>query len=434
MSLNHNRTVLENGLRVLTSNMPHTYSVTLALFVGVGSRYEPDETAGSTHFLEHLLFKGTKNWPTAQDISEAIEGVGGVMNASTDREITIYWCKVAKPHFRRALAVLLDMVVNPLLDPDEMEKERQVILEELRMSNDYPTHRVDLLMDEMLWPNQPMGRDVGGTIESVKAIRREDLVGLMQRQYGPDNVVISVAGGVSHEEVLGEIEDAVGDWTPRNPMEWSPAKVGQREAAVRVEYKEAEQAHICVGMPALRLDHPDRYALSLANIMLGEGMSSRLFLEIREKLGLAYDVHSSLSQYRDCGSLVVYCGSEPSRSRKSLEAIMGQLAAMREGFSERELAKAREYSKGRIMLRMEDTRSVAMWQGGQELLLNRVSSVEDVVRAIEGVTLEDVNRVAGELADERRMNLAVVGPFEGDEGFREVFGGIRGIVHLTPMA
>ena len=291
------------------------------------------------------------------------------------------------------------------------------------MSNDYPTHRVDLLIDEMLWPNQPMGRDVGGTIESVKAIRREDLVGLMQRQYGPDNVVISVAGGVSHEEVLGEIEDAVGDWTPRNPMEWSPAKVGQREASVRVEYKEAEQAHICVGMPALRLDHPDRYALSLANIMLGEGMSSRLFLEIREKLGLAYDVHSSLSQYRDCGSLVVYCGSEPSRSRKSLEAIMGQLAAMREGFSERELAKAREYSKGRIMLRMEDTRSVAMWQGGQELLLNRVSSVEDVVRAIEGVTLEDVNRVAGELADERRMNLAVVGPFEGDAPFKEVFGG-----------
>ena len=423
MSLNHNRTVLENGLRVLTSNMPHTYSVTLALFVGVGSRYEPDETAGSTHFLEHLLFKGTKNWPKAQDISEAIEGVGGVMNASTDREITIYWCKVAKPHFRRALAVLLDMVVNPLLDPEEMEKERQVILEELRMSNDYPTHRVDLLMDEMLWPDQPMGRDVGGTIESVKAIRREDLAGLMQRQYGPDNVVISVAGGVSHEEVLGEIEDAVGDWTPRNPMEWSPAKVGQREASVRVEYKEAEQAHICVGMPALRLDHPDRYALSLANIMLGEGMSSRLFLEIREKLGLAYDVHSSLSQYRDCGSLVVYCGSEPSRSRKSLEAIMGQLAAMREGFSERELAKAREYSKGRIMLRMEDTRSVAMWQGGQELLLNRVASVEDVVRAIEGVTLEDVNRVAGELADERRMNLAVVGPFEGDAPFKEVFGG-----------
>ena len=422
MSLNHNSTVLDNGLRVLTSNMPHTYSVTLALFVGVGSRYEPDETAGSTHFLEHLLFKGSKNWPKAQDISEAIEGVGGMMNASTDREITIYYCKVAKPHFKRALSVLLDMVVNPLLDPEEMEKERQVILEELRMSNDYPTHRVDLLMDEMLWPDQPMGRDVGGTVDSVNAITRDDLVALMDRQYGPDNVVISVAGGVSHEEVMEEIEGVAAEWKPRNPMEWSPVTVDQQEAALRMEYKKAEQAHICVGMPALHLDHPDRYALSLVNIMLGEGMSSRLFLEIREKLGLAYDVHSSLSQYRDCGSLVVYCGSEPSRSQKSLEAIMGQLSAMREGFTERELEKAREYSKGRIMLRMEDTRSVAMWQGGQEMLLNKVSKVDDVVSAIESVTLEEVNRVARELVDEKRMNLAVVGPFRSDRRFREVFG------------
>ncbi len=422
MSLDHNSTTLDNGLRVLTSTMPHTYSVTLALFVGVGSRYEPDETAGSTHFLEHLLFKGTKNWPKAQDISEAIEGVGGVMNASTDREITIYWCKVAKPHFRRALAVLLDMVLNPLLDQEEMEKERQVIQEELRMSNDYPTHRVDLLIDEMLWPDQPMGRDVGGTPESVDAITRDDLVALMQRQYGPSNVVISVAGGVSQEEVLEEVVGATEGWKPRDTMLWSPVSVDQEDAALRLEYKEAEQAHICVGMPAAALDHPDRYAQSLVNIMLGEGMSSRLFLEVREKQGLAYDVHSSLSQYRDCGSLVVYCGSEPSRSQKSLEAIMGQLSAMREGFSERELEKAREYSKGRIMLRMEDTRSVAMWQGGQELLLNRVATVDEVVSAIEGVTLDDVNRVARELVDERRLNLAVVGPFESDERFREVFG------------
>ena len=421
MSLNHNSTVLDNGLRVLTATMPHTYSVTIALFVGVGSRYEPNETAGSTHFLEHLLFKGSKNWPKAQDISEAIEGVGGVMNASTDREITIYWCKVAKPHFKRSLAVLLDMVLNPLLDGEEMEKERQVILEELRMSNDYPTHRVDLLIDEMLWPDQPMGRDVGGTPESVNAITRDDLLELMQNQYGPSNVVISVAGGVSHEEVLGEIEETSASWQPRQPRQWEPVKVEQQEAALRMEYKKAEQAHICVAMPALPLDHPDRFAQSLVNIMLGEGMSSRLFLEIREKLGLAYDVHSSLSQYRDCGSLVVYCGSDPSRSQKSLAAIMGQLSAMREGFSERELDKAREYSKGRIMLRMEDTRSVAMWQGGQELLLNQVSTVDEVVSAIEGVTLEDVNRVARELVDEKRLNLAIVGPFRSDKRFRKVF-------------
>ena len=421
MTLTHNNAVLANGLRMLTANMPHTYSVTLAVFVGVGSRYEPDETAGSTHFLEHLLFKGTRSWPNAQDISEAIEGVGGVMNASTDREITVYWCKVARPHYKRALAVLLDMVLNPLLDSTEMEKERQVILEELRMSNDYPTYRVDMLIDEMLWPNQAMGRDVGGTPESVNAITRDDLLQLMQNQYVPSNVVISVAGGVSHEEVLQEIEGAASDWKARQPLDWQRAKLGQQEAEFRMEYKDVEQAHICVGMPSQPLDHPDRYALSLVNIMLGEGMSSRLFLEVRERLGLAYDVHSSLSQYLDCGSLVVYCGSEPGRSHKSLAAIMGQLANLREGFSERELVKAREYSKGRIMLRMEDTRSVAMWQGGQELLLNRVSSVDEVVAAIEAVTLDDVNRVARELVDEKRLNLAVVGPFKDDAQLRQAF-------------
>ena len=420
MSLIHNNTVLDNGLRVLTTTMPQTYSVSMAIFVGAGSRYESDETAGSTHFLEHLLFKGTKSWPKAQDISEAIEGVGGVMNASTDREITIYWCKVAKPHFKKALSILVDMVVNPLLDSDEMEKERQVILEELRMSNDYPSHRVDLLIDEMLWPNQPMGRDVGGTAESVTGITRENLVDLMHFQYSPPNVVVSVAGSVSHDEVLDELKPPVVHWKPRKTGAWSPVKLEQEESALRIEYRKSEQAHLCVGLPGLALDHPDRYALNLVNIMLGEGMSSRLFLEVREKQGLAYDVHSSLSQYLDCGSLVVYCGSEPSRSTKALRAIMGQLSGICEGFTERELDRAREYSKGRIMLRMEDTRSVVMWQGGQEMLLNRVSTIDDVVKAIDSVTLDDVNRVARDIVREDRLNLAIVGPFRSDRRFQKL--------------
>ena len=342
------------------------------------------------------------------------------MNASTDREITIYWCKVAKPHFKKALSILVDMVVNPLLDPDEMEKERQVILEELRMSNDYPSHRVDLLIDEMLWPNQPMGRDVGGTEESVTGITRENLVDLMHFQYSPANVVVSVAGSVSHDEVLDELKPPVVDWKPRKTGVWSPVKLEQEESALRIEYRKSEQAHLCVGLPGLALDHTDRYALNLVNIMLGEGMSSRLFLEVREKQGLAYDVHSSLSQYQDCGSLVVYCGSEPSRSTKALGAIMGELSAICDGFSERELDRAREYSKGRIMLRMEDTRSVVMWQGGQEILLNRVSTVDEVVKAIDAVTLDDVNRVAGDIVREDRLNLAIVGPFRSDRRFQKL--------------
>ncbi|MCZ6866793.1 MAG: pitrilysin family protein [Chloroflexi bacterium] len=417
----HQRTVLDNGLRVLTTTMPETYSVSVAIFVGAGSRYEADEVAGSTHFLEHLLFKGTKSWPKAQDISEAIEGVGGVMNASTDREITIYWCKVAKPHFNRALSVLADMVINPLLDPEEMEKERQVIQEELRMSNDYPSHRVDLLIDEMLWPNQPMGRDVGGTKESVSAISRDDLVDLMHHQYAPANVVVSVAGSVSHDEVVEALKHPVESWKPHDSRPWTPAQLGQDKAAIRVEYRKSEQAHLCVSLPGLPLDHPDRYAMSLMNIMLGEGMSSRLFLEVREKQGLAYDVHSSLSQFHDCGSLIIYCGSEPSRSPRALDAIMGQLSALRDGFPEKEVEKAREYSKGRMMLRMEDSRSVVMWQGGQEMLLDKVLTVDEVVDAIDAVTVDDVNRIARDMVKEDQLNLAIVGPFRSDRRFRSAF-------------
>lgn len=417
----YQQSLLNNGLRVLTKTMPATYSVSLAIFVGAGSRYESDKIAGSTHFLEHLLFKGTKHWPNAQDISEAIEGTGGIMNASTDREVTIYWCKIAKPHFKRSLSVLLDMVINPILDPKEMEKERQVILEELRMTYDYPSHRVDLLIDEMLWPNQPMGRDVGGTKDSVMAIDRNDLLDLMKKQYTPNNVVISVAGNVTHDEVLEELSEPTMDWTPHPPLEWDPVRFEQNSAQIRVEYRKSEQAHICVAVPSYSLYHPDRYALSLMNIILGEGMSSRLFLEIREKRGLAYDVHSSLNQFYDCGSLVVYCGSEPARSPDALEEIMKQLSILREGFTEQEVTKAREYSKGRIMLRMEDSRSVAMWQGGQELLLKEVLTIDEVISAIDTVTVDDVNRVARDLLHPDQLNLAIVGPFRSERRFRNVF-------------
>ena len=181
----YQRTVLDNQLRILTSTMPHTASVSMTISVGAGSRYEAPDMAGLSHFIEHLPFKGTERWPTARQVSEAIEGVGGIMNASTDREMTVFWCKVARPHYRQAFGVLLDMLLNPLLDPEEMEREREVIQEELRMTNDYPSDRVALLIDELLWPDQAMGRDVGGTPESVAAISRGDVWEYMRRQYNP---------------------------------------------------------------------------------------------------------------------------------------------------------------------------------------------------------------------------------------------------------
>jgi predicted Zn-dependent peptidase len=390
----------------------------MAIFIGAGSRYESDEIAGTSHFLEHLLFKGTKQWPTAREISEAVEGVGGIMNASTDREMTVFWCKVARPHFQRSLSILVDMMLNPLLDPTELEKEREVVLEELRMINDYPTNRVDLLIDETLWPDQPMGRDVGGSQESVSNITREQIVDYVRHQYTPGNTAVAVAGDISHEEVVDLLSEALKDWTPEQPMSWYPVQDGQEMPRIRVEQRKTDQAHMCIGLPGLPLTHPDRYVLGLMNVILGEGMSSRLFLELREKQSLAYDVHSSINLFRDCGSLIVYCGVEPQKSQRAVSAIMEQLNGLQHDIPESELEKARELSKGRMLLRMEDSRSVAMWIGAQEALTGRVRTVDEVVERLDAVSTDDIERVAGDLIREDVLNLAVVGPYRSERRFK----------------
>ena len=341
------RSVLGNQLRVVTSRMEHTQSVSITFFVGAGSRYESPELAGVSHFIEHLPFKGSEKWPTAGAVSEAIEGVGGIMNASTDREVTVFWCKVARPHFRTAFAVLLDMLMNPLLDPEEVEKEREVIQEELRMTYDNPSYRVDLLIDEALWPDQAMGRDVGGTPDTVAAIDQQTIREYMVRQYNPANTVVAVAGNVTHEEVLDLLEDATHDWQAANAAGVG-AGVGERYAdgpVVRIERRRSDQSHLCLALPGLSLNDPDRYALSLLNVILGDGMSSRLFMDLREtSMGLAYDVSSSINHFRDCGSMVVYCGVEPRKTNDAVRAVMRQLDGMREEPEERELNKAREYA------------------------------------------------------------------------------------------
>ncbi|MSQ06066.1 MAG: insulinase family protein [Dehalococcoidia bacterium] len=416
----YQRTVLDNQLRVITTSMPYTPSVSVVISVGAGSRYEPDQLAGISHFLEHLPFKGTKNWPTAREVSEAIEGVGGIMNASTDREMTVFWCKVAQLHFRQSMAVVLDMVLNPLLDPVEVEKEREVVQEELRMTNDYPSNRADLLIDEVLWPGQPMGRDVGGTPESVNGISLNSIREYMDRQYSPNNTVISVAGNVEHDEVVSIVEKSTRHWLPQPPLPWQPVVNGTHDPVVRVEQRRTDQSHLCLGLQGLSLTDPDRYAFALLNVVLGDGMSSRLFLSLREQQALAYEVHSSVSNFRDCGSLIVYCGVEPRKTRDAVHAVVQELKLMHEEISPRELSKAKEYTKGRLLLRMEDSQAVAAWMGNQELLLGRVDTAEDVVKGVEGVSEDDVVRVARRLLNEDQLRLAVVGPHRGGDSLRRL--------------
>ena len=417
----YQRSVLANQLRVLTSTMPHTRSVSIMLCVGAGSRYESPDMAGVSHFLEHLPFKGTRQWPTAQAVSEAIEGVGGIMNASTDREMTIFWCKVDAIHVRKALSVMLDMVINPRLEPEEVEKEREVIQEELRMTYDHPTYWVDLLIDEALWPDQAMGRDVGGTPETVEKLSQASIRDYMLRQYTPSNTVLAVAGNIDHDEMVQLVQEATMGWQPSSdPLDWEPVACGNAGPVVRLENRRTDQTHLCLALPGLSMKDPDRYNLTILNVILGDGMSSRLFQTLREEQSLAYDVNSTVSHYRDCGALTVYCGVEPKKSRGAVKEVVRQLEQMREEASPQELAKAKEYTKGRLLLRMEDTRAVAGWLASQELLQGKVTTPDEVVEMIDAVKAEDVARVAQKLLNPGNLRLAVVGPHRGEQQFQKL--------------
>lgn len=414
-------TTLDNGLRVLVAPMPHTRSVTISFYIGAGSRYETLPVAGLSHFLEHMLFKGTSRRPTAQRISEEVDGVGGVLNGATDRELTVYYVKVARPHFAMALDLLVDLLRNPLFQEEEIEKERKVVIEELASVADSPAQQADVLLDALMWPDQPLGWDVAGTPESVNALTRDSAVGYFRRQYVPNNVVVSIAGAVELDEVVLALKALTHDWQPGEPGTWSAAIDGQTEPRLKLHYKRTEQAHLSLAVGSVANNHPDRYAVDLLSAILGEGMSSRLFNELREKRGLCYDVHSYTSHYLDTGAFSVYAGVEPAAATEAVTAILAELARTRdEGIPEEELVKAKELTKGRLLLRMEDTRSVSGWLGVQELLNGRVRTVDEVVEKIEAVTTADLQRVATDMFRTEALNLAVVGPYRSDRRFRSL--------------
>ncbi|UCG10091.1 MAG: insulinase family protein [Dehalococcoidia bacterium] len=416
----YRKTVLDNKLRLLTAKMPHTQSVSVSLFIGIGSRYETDTEAGISHFVEHLCFRGTAKRPTAREISAAIEGVGGLLNGGTDKELTTYWCKVAVPHFGLALEVLADMLLNSRFKPQDIEKERRVIVEEIKMSFDFPPQRVGMLIDELLWPEHPLGRDIAGTKKSVNAISRDMMLGYVAGQYRPDNTVVAIAGNIKHEAIVAAVNQALGNWTNQpQPSQYADFQGGLARRFC-LETRDIVQAHLCLALPGLSLVHPRRFALDLLNIILGEGMSSRLFTEIRDKRGLAYSIHSCVDHYLDCGSVIVYAGVEPKNLATTIKAILEQLSKLKDEIPEAELTKAKELAKGRLLLRMEDSRNVAGWMGGQEILTRRILTPERVIALINAITAEELKQLAAELLISRQLRLAVVGPVTAEEPLEEL--------------
>ena len=412
-SQRYEQTTLANGLRVVSCEMPHTRSVAISAYVGVGSRYEADDRAGVSHFVEHMVFKGTERRPDPVDISAQIESTGGMINAGTEQELTVYWCKVAQPYFSESMDLLLDMLRNSLFRQDDIEKERHVIHEELAMINDYPSARVDSLIDEMLWPDHPLGRDIGGSHESVDVIDQDMLLEHMGGYYTPSNTVISVAGSVPHTDVVAEVERLSWDWPDGVTSAPAPVVSHQQQSQLRLEYKKTEQLHLSIALPGLALDDPDIYALDLLSVILGEGMSSRLFVELRENRGLAYDVHSGVSHFRDTGAFIITAGVDPASAYEAVPAILEQVAAVRDSIDEREVDRAKQLVAGRMMLRMEDTRAVSAWMGSQQMVRGTILDVDDVVERVKAVTTEDLRRVASQNLVDDHLNLAVVGPCRG---------------------
>ena len=416
----YQKTTLDNGLRLITASMPHTRSVTVSFFLGTGSRYETETQAGVSHFIEHICFRGTSKRPTAREISTAIEGVGGILNGGTDKELTVYWCKVAQPHFPTALDVLVDMLLNSRFDPADIEKERQVIIEEINMSYDSPAQRVGMLIDELLWPGHPLGRDVAGNKESVAAITRDMLLGYLTGQYQPGNTVVTVAGNIQHDETVTTINQILGKWSGQQSHSKYLAYREQPVQRLRIETRDLEQVQLCLALPGLPLLHPKRFSLDMLNIILGEGMSSRLFCQIRDKLGLVYSINSFVDHLLDTGSIIISAGVETKNLSAAIQAILEELSQLREIVPESELDKAKEFTKGRLLLRMEDSRSVAGWMGGQEILTGRILTVDEVVSIIDAITAEELQQLAQELLVGDKLRLAVVGPVPPDEPLAEL--------------
>jgi len=400
--------------------MPHTRSVSVSCFIGTGSRYEADRQAGISHFIEHLCFKGTSKRPTARELSEAVEGVGGIFNGGTDKELTVYWCKAAQPYQSLALDVLADMLLNSRFDPSDIERERQVIIEEINMAMDSPSQRVDALIDELLWTSHPLGRDIAGGKESVGAISRDMMLDYMATQYQPSNTVLAIAGDIQHQEMVTAVGQVLGDWSAQQPRPGYVAyeeKPGQR---MRIENRKIEQVQLCLALPGLSLLHPKRFTLDLLNVVLGEGMSCRLFMEIRDKLGLCYSIHSYTEHFLDTGSITISAGVEEKNLELAIKTILEELAKLREKIPEAELTKAKEFSKGRLLLRMEDSRSVVGWVGGQEILAGRILSVDQIISIIDAITAEELQQLAKELLVGEQLRLAVVGPVQPDAPLEEL--------------
>jgi len=415
------RRALSNGVRVLTAPMPQAQSVTCSLMLAAGSRYETRETNGIAHFAEHMFFKGTERRPTARQLAGEIDAIGGEFNAFTGKEYTGYYVKAAAEHRDVALDVLVDMIRNSRFEAEEVEREKGVIVEEMNMYFDTPRDFIGGVYDELLYDDQPLGWDIIGRKETVRAATRETFFDYLERWYKPERLVVGL-GGKIEGDLVPRLEELLGDLDGRAATGPSPVQVSPNgEARVKLHTKASDQAHICLGVRSYPLEHPDRYVLQLLATILGGGMSSRLFSEVRERRGLAYYVFGLNHSYTDAGSLYSQAGVDIGRIDEAVSTIVGELRRVaEEPIPSEELEKARNFAKGRFVLQLETPQGVIMFGLRREVLEGRAAEPEEVLAGLDAVTAEDLQRVAGEVIGSRGLNLAVIGPFDDAERFEKL--------------
>jgi predicted Zn-dependent peptidase len=398
-------------------------SSTITVWVKTGSRNETKQIGGISHFLEHMVFKGSKKRPSAKEIAVVIDSIGGEFNASTSKEWTNFHIKARNEALPTAFDVLSDMVLNPLLKSEDIEREKGVILEEWAMYEDTPMYKIGDVFENLIYKDNPLGRDIIGTRDSIKNVKRADFVRYRKIHYGIDNLLITVAGGTKEKDILKLAEKYFGSLKNNNKEKVKKFKTKQKKSRVLLYPKKKEQAHFILGFLGNRMGNKDRHIESVLAVILGRGMSSRLFTEVREKRGLAYAVRTSSDRYVDTGYIGTYAGVDIKRIDEAIKVILSEhyeLASGKNMITKDELKKAKEYIKGHLALSLEDTRVVGSFFGIEELLLGKTETPEDIYKGIDKVTIDDVLRVAKEFFVPERLNLAIIGPYKDQKRFEKL--------------
>ena len=402
-------TQLPNKIRVVTQEYKDRDSVSIGVWVAAGGRYEGKDNKGVAHFLEHMAFKGSAKY-SCDETKQLIEGVGGNLNAFTAEEETCYYAKVPADHLKKTFDVLADISFFPKIIPKDLEKERTVILEEIKMYHDLPQYHVGELLEELLWPDHPLGQGLAGTLKSVGGMSVVDLRDFKKIHYAPANTVISACGSMKHEELVGLVRVKLGKWTGPLPPSCIPARRSQDKPAAHLHYKQTEQTHLALGYLAYEINHKDYYVMALLSIILGGNMSSRLFNEVREKRGLAYSISSGIKSLNDTGGFMVRAGVDNTKIIGALDLILKVLVHAAAGVKEDEFKRAQEYYMGQSLLGLEDTMDQMLWMGGGVISNDQVKSIGDVIKKIKAVTKNDIKRVASEILNPQKLNVAIIGP------------------------